>query len=453
MIRRIVLILTVAASSGCFDFDAAYTQFCDGGRCSDGGSGTGGGAAVGGGGGSTGGGGGSLGGGTGGTGGSIGGGAGGSMGGGAGGSMGGGGGSLGGGGGSTGGGGGSTGGGGGTVDGGCQQFLCPEIDWMSSRSSVHYVVAPGLMTESFNRFFVFGSFEANAAGSNNFTHFEYRFEDGGVRTIPRFLDNRVETRQLRGVTMDDYVVTYRTAAKRYENTLESTFGACTLGAGMTDPWHWALAPVSPDELYLVGYPMSICHWTRAGGLVATVDPATHPTVYLEDVYRAPSGDLYAVGGDYVSSSATGVIFREDGTPVSTAPTLVDDYYGDGFSSIDGTGNLVYVLGRSNAAQQGEIHQLQADGGFARVYTAPFRLNRLDVMPTGEVWAVGQSSTRVVYFDGGTWNHFALPTTQFRSTVRWENVNGTDEGIILTGYETQPDGGNTAVVNTYRRFGK
>ncbi|MDP1830097.1 MAG: hypothetical protein Q8L48_42935, partial [Archangium sp.] len=71
MIRRTLLILTAAASSGCFDFDAAYTQFCDGGRCLDaatgGGGGTtgggSGGGAVGGGGGAAGGGGGAAGGG------------------------------------------------------------------------------------------------------------------------------------------------------------------------------------------------------------------------------------------------------------------------------------------------------------------------------------------------------------------------------------------------------
>lgn len=419
MIRRIVLILTAAASSGCFDFDAAYSQFCDGGRCSDAGGVIGGGT-----------GGGSLGGGPGG----------------------GGGGSVGGGSGGGGAAGGGTGGGSGS-DAGCQQFLCPQLDWTSPRSSIHYVVAPGLMTESLNRFHVFASFEANAPGSENFTHFEYRFADGGVNQFQRFLDTRTETRQLRGMSMTDYVVTYRIAAKRYEGSAEEPFYNCAaLDGGMTDPWHYAVAPVTTDELWLVGYPFSICHWTRSGGLVATNHPDQFPSVYLEDVYRMPSGELFAVGGDYTSNASTGVIFREDGTPVSTTP-LVDDYYTDGFASIDGTGSLVYVLGRSNSNQRGEIQRLQADGGFERVYTAPFRLAQLDVMPTGEVWAVGQKFDRVVYFDGGTWGDFLLPTTEFRSTVRWENVNGTDEGLILTGYETHEDGGNAAVVNTYRRFGR
>lgn len=405
MIRRTVLILTAAAFSGCFDFDAAYSHFCDGGRCApDSGSSTGGGAATGGG-----------------T--------------------------------ATGG-----GGGGGTVDAGCQQFLCPQLNWMSARSSIFYTVAPGLMTESLNRFHVIGSFEANAPGSSNFTHFEYRFVDGGVMTIPRTtqLDVRTETRQLRGNSMTDYWVTYRTYATHFEgsNTPVDISSCTALDGGVTGAWQYALAPVTPDEAYFVGSPFSICHWTRAGGLMATTDPALHPSVYLNDVYRTPSGDLFAVGGDYNSnnSTATGVIYREDGTPVSVG-NLVDTYYDDGFSSIDGTGNVVYVLGRSNSAQRGEIHQLQEDGGFGLVYTAPFRLSQLDVLPTGEVWAVGQAPDRVVYFDGGTWNDFPLPTTEFRATVRWENINGTHEGIILTGFETQEDGGNTAVVNTYRLFGK
>ena len=158
MIRRFVLILTAAASSGCFNFDGAYNQFCDGGRCNGStGGGSGGGSTIGGGGGSA-------------TGGSGGGGS--TTGGG------GGGGSATGG---SGGGGSTTGGGGGAVDAGCQQFLCPVLDWSSSRSSIHYQVAGALMTESINRFHVIGSFEADQPGNANFTHFEYRFVDGGLQ--------------------------------------------------------------------------------------------------------------------------------------------------------------------------------------------------------------------------------------------------------------------------------
>lgn len=427
MIRRLVLILTVATSSGCFNFDAAYSTFCDGGRCApDASSSTGGGAATGGSGG------GAVGGGT----------------------------ATGGGGTATGGGGGggTTGGGGGTADAGCPQFLCPQLDWMSPRSSIFYTVAPGLMTESLNRFHVIGSFEANAPGSSNFTHFEYRFVDGGVQTIPRTtqLDVRTETLQLRGFSMTDYWVTYRTYATHFEgsNTPVDVSTCVAQDGGITNAWQYALTPVTADEAWFVGYPFSICHWTRAAGLVATTNPDLHPEVRLRDVYRMPSGEVFAVGGDYDpnTQTASGVIYREDGTPVSVG-NLIDTWYDDGFNSIDGTGTEVYVLGRSNSAQRGEIHKLRADGGFGLVYTAPFRLSQLDVTPAGEVWAVGQAPDRVVYFDGGSWNDFPLPTTEFRTSVRWENINATTEGIVLTGFETQEDGGNTAVVNTYRLFGK
>lgn len=465
MIRRSVVILTAVAASGCFDFDNAYNQYCDGGRCSDGGATGGGGAVLGGGGGSTGGGaGGSMGGGggsTGGGGGSTGGGSGGGAMGGGGGATGGG---SGGGGGAMGGGGGAMGGGtggGGPVDAGCPSFLCPVLDWTSPRSSIYYTVAPGLMTESLNRFHIFASFEANAPGSNNFTHFEYRFVDGGVNTIQRFLDNRVETRQLRGISMTDYVVTYRISAERYEGSMtpENFYGCTLTDGGVTDPWHWAVFPVTADEMWFAGYPNSICHWTRTGGLVATVDPDARPSMYLQDLYRAQTGEVYVVGGDYDSSSSvsTGAIFREDGTPVSYSPfPLIDSWYDDAFVSIDGTGGLnerIYALARSNSNGRGEIHQLMSDGGFERVYTAPFRLAKLDVMPTGEVWAAGSAFDRVVYFDGGVWAEHLLPTTEFRGNVFWENVNATTEGLILTGFEIQEDGGRTALVNTYRRFGQ
>jgi len=58
----------------------------------------------------------------------------------------------------------------------------------------------------------------------------------------------------------------------------------------------------------------------------------------------------------------------------------------------------------------------------------------------------------VYFDGGTWGVVVLATTNARTTVRWQNINAVTDGVILSGYETQTDGGNTAVVNTYRFFG-
>jgi hypothetical protein len=176
-------------------------------------------------------------------------------------------------------------------------------------------------------------------------------------------------------------------------------------------------------------------------------------VYLEDVYRAPDGRVFAVGGDFDSNAFTSacVAFREDGTPLSVPP-IVDSYYADGCASIGGSGNDIYVLARSNGAGVGEILSLGPDGGFNGVYAAPFRLAKLDVTPSGEVWAVGQSPSRAVYFDGGSWGVVPLPTTELRSDVRWENVNATADGLILSGYEFETDGGRTAVVNTYRFFG-
>ncbi|HEY1086145.1 MAG TPA: hypothetical protein VGE37_00575, partial [Archangium sp.] len=360
----------------------------------------------------------------------------------------------------TGGGGGTTGGGGGSTgpDAGCPAFLCPELDWMNTgRSSIFPTVAPGHKAETLSRFTVVCTFEANAAGSNNFTHFEYRFTDAGVNTINRTsaFDNRTETTSLRGLSLTDFFVSYRTYVTRIEGSLLTDFSACQgVDGGMTDPYQYAVFPVTADEAWFVGYPASICHWTRAGGLVATVPEDPNSKVYYLDVYRKPSGEVYVVGGNYDSSSstATGVIVREDGSYVSADP-VVDTWYDEAYASIDGVGDDVYVLARSNAQQRGEIHKLQADGGFGKVFTANFRLAKLDVTPAGEVWAVGENSALVIYFDGGTWAEHPLVQTEFRSDVRWENVQAVDEGIVLSGLERQEDGGRTAVVNTYRRFGK
>ncbi|MFZ5446755.1 MAG: hypothetical protein ACOZQL_42605 [Myxococcota bacterium] len=441
MIRRFGLLLLMVASTGCFNFDAAYQTYCDAGRCAaDGGGGTdggtGGGAATGGGGGSIGGGGGTTGGGGGTTGGGSGGG-----------------------GGTIGGGGGSTGGGGGTMDAGCPQFLCPVIDYKyTNASSIYYVVAPGLYTESLDRFLVYASLERNAVGNANYTQYELRFFDGGTPTVTNLtqafgFDNRTEARTVRGTGLNDLWYTYRTSARHRTGSGSPAYAdACrTPDGGVNDPWYYGVYPVNADEAWLVGYPMVICHWTRAGGYLETAVP-TRQSVYLNDVYRTPAGDVYAVGGDYGTNQAACVIFREDGTQVS-APTLIDTWYYDGCSSIDGTGNDVYVVARDDGNQNGHILKLMPDGGFDSVYTASFVLSQLDVTPSGEVWAVGRSNAVAVYFDGGTWAEVPLPTTENRFTVGWENINATPDGLVLSGWEREEDGGRSIIVNTYRLHGR
>ena len=455
MSARLTALLAALALSGCFDFDQAYATYCDGGRCASGGgggsTGGGGGSTTGGGGGATtGGGGGST---TGGGGGTTGGGGGAT--GGGGGATGGGGGVTGGGGGTTGGGGGATGGGGGSAtDGGCPQFLCPVVDWNSGgRSSSWFEVAPGLLGESINRFSVHAAFRGS---TSMWSHFEYRFfGDGGVQEINRTtaLDSRVEARQLRGRSATDFWFVYRTSATHLEGTSAPVdFASCGLpDGGSNDAWLYAMVPVSADEAYFAAsLPATICQWTRSGGMIETaVAQGTYVRLYLNDIYRTPAGDLYAVGGDYDSnsSSSTGVIITTDGSRV-TAPALVDTYYDDGFSSVGGTGDRVWALSRT-----GHILERRADGGFETVHQAPFRLAKLHVTPRGEVFAAGQEPTQLVYFDGGTWAEHLLPLTEFRADVRWENVWADDEAVVLSGFETQTDGGNRAVVNAYRRAGR
>jgi hypothetical protein len=209
--------------------------------------------------------------------------------------------------------------------------------------------------------------------------------------------------------------------------------------------------VSPDEAWLVGFPMSICHWTRDAGLVETAVP-TIPTLYLNDVYVTPAGEVYAAGGEYSGSDGTCLIFREDGTQLSV-PSVVDNYYDDGCNSIDGTGTQVYALARSNANQRGVILHRVEDGGFEQIYEAPYRLSLLDVDTTGEVWAVGATGQTLIYFDGGSWGEVALPLTENRPNVFLENVAATTDGVIITGYERENDGGLVGIVNTYRKRGR
>lgn len=444
--NRILLAACVLAFAGCFNFDQAYDTFCDGGRCTaaGGGAATGGGSATGG--GTSTGGGVETGGGTA-TGGGI---------------------ATGGGmetGGGTGvGGGAATGGGTGIVDAGCADFLCAALDWTSTQTGRNNPVTAGVLTQTqsvHSPFFLYAAFQiTSGTSSGSHRHYEFRFNTPGQTTgqaLERTStnDSRVEGNQLRGISYTDYWHVYRTAATHYDSNAGSEYftGATRPDGGPnTDPYLYAVAPVSATEAWLVGWPNAIQHWTVDGGVasqVATVEPNDWYDLNLNDVYVTPAGEVYAVGADRMTD--VGYVVRENGTIVDSA-AVVDDWYGDGFNSIDGTAEKIYVLHRSNAVNHGTIHARNADGGFTQVYEAPFRLARLDVEPSGEVWAVGENTARIVYFDGGTWSTAALPTTEFRS-VRWENINALPDGIIISGFETQADGGRAAVVNSYRRFGK
>lgn len=358
----------------------------------------------------------------------------------------------------------ATGGGTGNVDAGCPTFFCAQLDWTSPNTGRNVPVTAGVMTQTpsvDSPFFLYAAFQiTSGTSSGSHQHFEFRFNTAGQpqgQAVNRTLtnDSRVEGVQLRGLAYNDYWHVYRTAATHYDPNGGTTYftGATRPDGGPdTDPYIYAVAPVSPTEAWLVGWPNAIQHWVVDGGVethVATVEPNDWYDLNLNDVYVTPAGEMYAVGVD--RSSDVGFVVRNDGSIVDTL-TLVDDWYGDGFHSIDGTGDQVYVLHRSNAANRGTIHARNADGGFTQVYEAPFRLARLDVEPTGEVWAVGANSGRIVYFDGGSWNTHVLPTSEFRN-VFWENVTALPDGIIISGYEAQADGGRAAVVNTYRRFGK
>jgi hypothetical protein len=324
-------------------------------------------------------------------------------------------------------------------------------------------VAPGIFAPSFSSFLVYASFGTRVSSTNTYAHFEFRFMNDATTPIEvdrtSFAYSGTEARQVRGLSFDDYWLQYRWSATHVERGAFTKYGyGLALDGGDSDPWNMAVFPRSADEAWIVGYPMAIHRWSRLsdGGTEfrETADPSPWPRVYLNDVYVTPSGDVYAVGGNSDSNAgqSEGVIFREDGTPVG-APSLIDTWYDDGFNSIDGTGEQIYVLHRSNSQQLGTILARGADGGFDIVYTARFRLARLDVEPSGEVWAVGAIHGVIVYFDGGTWAEHTLPSSEFRSTVSWENVAATPQGIILSGFEVEPDGGRAAVVNTYRRFGQ
>ena len=398
MIRRFGLLLTVVASSGCFNFDTAYQAYCDAGRCTDGG-------ATGGGGGTT-----------------------------------------------TGGGGGTaTGGGGGTVS--CGAFMCPELDWKSTRRGVNWDLAPGLQAESLTRFDMYAAFDSSRPGQTSvYTQSLFQFRDAGVTDldITSLTSTRFEADMLRGVSLDDQWLAFRGGVTHLVGGFSDTFYGCTTAdGGQTDPWHYGAIPVSANEAWLVGYQRSVCKWTPSTGLVEVLPLVSSPNTVLVDAYKKANGELIIAGGERdPSNNAWCVAMLSDGTPL-TVPPILDTTYGDGCPSIDGAGDTVYMLSRDNDTRHGQILKQQSDGSFAVVYTAPFTLSKLDVTPQGQVWAVGDSNQKAVFYDGGAWGLVGLVTTALRGNVVWQNVAALPEGVVLAGYEDERDGGRAAIANTYR----
>ena len=401
------LLLVTAASAflalSCWDFDAAYTSYCFDGRCAadagvDGGAG----------------------GGTAGTGGGV------------------------------GGGGGAAGVGGGASDAGCPDFVCPELEYTANRLSSYYIVVGGAQAESLKTFRVWGAIKTGTA----YAHYLYEFADGGfvgeVDRTPDF-DSRVEGHGMRGVSYDDTWYAYRTYVTHIERSARTAdFPYCTPadGGAQAEPWFYNVLPVSADEAYFIGAPFAFCKWSRASGaVVELVDPTPRPNMYLLDAYQTPSGELFAVGGDFVANEGTGAIFRFDGTEVM-APKVVDTFYGDGYASIGGHGADVWALARTGLIVKLDTNRTQ----FVEAFNAGFLLAQLAVNKRGQVFAIGQNPSLVAYFDGTSWSNKRLPNLDLRPQVRWEAIEAVEDGLILAGYEMSTSG-NTPVVYTYRLFGK
>jgi hypothetical protein len=423
MIRRICPLIAALTLGGCFDFDGAYATYCDGGRCIEG---TGGGSTI-----STGGGTGAVGGGT----------------------------ATGGG--TTTGGGTATGGGnstgGGTATGGgiagCGAPLCPTVDYVSSDWGQYPDVARGLMGQSVDRFDAWASFDTSASGGSTFTHFVYKFVDGGVTPIDRTskLSTTFEAEMLRGVSMSDQWFVFRGGAAHLEGPVNTRHYGCSQSdGGVSSPYHYAVVPVSSDEAWLTGigtnYDLSICHWRRDAGLALEVPEGLYTNAYFYDAYRTSSGVLYIAG---VSATGVPLIVRGDGSQVMT-PAYPADTSSYGFTAMAGLGNDAYALFGSNPSGVGEILKLQSDGSFASIYTAPFKLRAFAVAPNGHLWAIGDANDTVLTFDGVTWQQVTLPLTVARGTITFEAIAAFADGIALTGNE-QGDAGRrrVAIVNAYR----
>lgn len=440
MKRLVALALLGLGFSGCFDFDAAYATYCDGGRCGAGGGSGGGGMDDGGSGGGTGGG--------------MGGGSGGGVGGGAGGGAGGGGGDV------------DAGTDAGVdaglpdagVDAGCQAFLCPQ-DILTlphdSYKSSYWTVAPGIVANSLDEYQVWSSADLIMGSTDDFDFWEYnRQTDGGIVEVDRSFEfgSSLEAIVSKGTLADHWSGTRGYIRHYVSDVSVEGFGNCQKAdGGVNDPWWYGLEVFSPTDVLFVGYPFTICRWTPATGLVELVDADTAPpSMYFYDAYRTASGVEYVVGGEYTSNQANSAIFTSDGLGVS-APNDVDTHTQNGWNEIDGVGDDAWVVSGS-----GLVARLMPDGGFEGVFDAGFALRSVSVGSASDVWAVGSNGSRAAYFDGGTWGLVTLPSSATTPSIVWERVKVKDDGLILSGYRNTGSPSSPVlkgIVHSYRRFGK
>lgn len=353
----------------------------------------------------------------------------------------------------------------GPIDGGCPDLMCPEFIWRSAQSSsFFFVVAPGLNVESLSRFNVYASFDVPFGSGVRASHFEYKFLDGGVYVVPRqgtsdeyAFSGGASARSLNGASVTDQWFSWGNGVKHYVgNTPSPAIDDCITDAGQSASVSYFQSVYAPNanEAWLLGAGMALCRWTAGNPVpLQTALRTGRSSIYLTDAYLTPAGELYTVGGDYVSGDSTCVIYRGPEATQVGVPTLIDTQFGDGCFAIDGVGTQVFALARDDGSGHGVILALGADAGFGIVHSAPFTLRALDVLPSGEAWAVGSSPDQLVYFDGGAWGEVPLPPGFVPPDVVWENLRGGRDGLVLSGHAGNATSRAEAVVVGLRSEGK
>jgi hypothetical protein len=412
--RRAVVALLAAGLAGCFDFDAAYQRYCDGGRCgggvdagdvdagvvaSDGGDD-----------------------------------------------------------------GGVPDGGevdaGPVVDAGCQAVLCPVDVFQSARTSMenlYPVIAPGIVADSLDRFVVWSS-EWNpgtSAEAYQLVEYDRRAQRFAVTDRTTEFDVNSEARVAKGSVADRWLVSLRQIHHVVDGGVVERVSTCAGQDAGSTSWY-GLEVLSPSEVLMLGFPFTICRWTEDAGLVPLAEPSDGTwNVYVYDAHRTASGSEYVVGGRFSSNmqsgdKADGRIYFSDGGAAS-APATLDTRIQYGWTEIDGIGDDAWVVSGSGA-----IAQLRTDGGFEAVFDAEFALRSVSVGGPRDVWAVGDDSQRAVHFDGERWAFVQLPSSAALSNITWERVKVTPDGVglVLSGFaRTGSPPTLKAVVHSYRRFGK
>jgi len=259
--------------------------------------------------------------------------------------------------------------------------------------------------------------------------------DGGVDrmalsglTIPYTAD---------GLSPEEVYVATGSEIARVDSTGSTSLASGSCGA-VTGTSFWGVNVRAPGEAWGLGSGGVICKLSN--NTTTLISNWNAPgTLYLYDLYQAPTGETFIAASD-------GIVHSLDGGALSGVLDETVDY---GLVGIDGTSaSNVWAVGRN-----GGVARLDAGSGrFDLVYDAGTDLYDVLVRGDDDVW-VAQHGNALLHWDGAGWSTWPMPNLKaaslplhfipvpggFHVTGQWSLAFGDpDRGFLIT-YAVQDAG--------------